>query len=81
MHNEEDLLDENDDDSCFLNEEQVPGALPRGQDVATLKVPELKRWLLCRRASLKGLSLKGLSLKGLKSDLIARYFNKFPYSK
>ena len=71
MRNEEDLLDQNDDDSCSLNEEQVPGASLRGRDVATLKVPELKRWLLCRRAS----------TKGLKSDLIARYFNEFPYTK
>ena len=66
MNNEEDLLDEDDDDSCFLNEEQVPGASLRGRDVATLKVPELKRWLQCRRAS----------TKGLKSDLVARYHNE-----
>ena len=37
MRNKEDLLDENDDDSCFLNEEQVPGTSLRGRDVATLK--------------------------------------------
>ena len=47
MRNKEDLLDEEDDDSCFLNEEQVAGALLRGRDVATLKVLELKRWLQC----------------------------------
>lgn len=33
-----------------------------GQDPATLTVPALKRWLLCR----------GASTKGRKSDLIAR---------
>ena len=66
MRNEEDLLDEDDDDSCFLNEEQVPGASLRGRDLATLKVPELKRWLQCRRAS----------TKGFKSDLVARYHNE-----
>ena len=69
MRNEEDLLDEDDDESCFLNEEQVPGASLRGQDVATLKVLELKRWLQCQRAS----------TKGLKSDWVARYHNESPY--
>ena len=44
------------------------GAL-RGRDVATLKVPELKRWLQCPRAS----------TKDLKSDLVARYHNESPY--
>ena len=52
MCNEEDLLDEDDDDSCFLNEEQVPGASLRGRDVAALKVPELKQWLQCQKACL-----------------------------
>ena len=37
MRNKEDLLDEEDDDSCFSNEEQVPDASLRGRDVATLK--------------------------------------------
>ena len=40
-------LDEDCDDSCFMNEEQVPGASLRGRDVALLKIPELKRWLQC----------------------------------
>ena len=65
----ENLLDKDDDDLCFLNEEQVPGASLRGQDVATLTVLELKRWLQCRRAS----------TKGLKRDLVARYHNESPY--
>ena len=69
MRNEEDLLDEDDDKSCFLNEEQVPGASLRGRDVATLKVPGLKQWLQCPRAS----------TKGLKSNLVARYHNESPY--
>ena len=47
----------------FLNEEQVPGASLRGRDVTTLKVPELKRWLQCRRASTKG--LKAIWLQGI----------------
>ena len=42
MRNKEDLLDENDDESCFLIEEQIPGSSLRGQDVAALKVLELK---------------------------------------
>ena len=42
MCNEEDLLDEDDDELCFLNEEQVPGASLRGQDVATLKSPGIE---------------------------------------
>ena len=55
MRNEEDSLDEDNEESCFLNEEQVPGASLRGRDVATLKVLELKRWLQCRRESTKDL--------------------------
>ena len=66
MRNEEDSLDEDDEESCFLNEEQVTGASLRGRDVATLKVSELKRWLQCRRES----------TKGFKSDLVARYHNE-----
>ena len=69
MRNEEDLLDEDNHESCFLNEEQVPGASLRGRDVAILNVLELKRWLQCQRAL----------TKGLKSDLVARYRNKSSY--
>jgi len=46
-----------------LREEDVPGASLGGRDVASLKMPELKRWLLCRRAS----------VKGKKADLVMRY--------
>ena len=71
MCNKEDLLDEDedDDDSVFLNEEQVPGVSLRGQDVVTLTVPELKQWLQCQRAS----------TKDLNRDLVARYHNESPY--
>ena len=53
---------DSDDDSMFLHEDDVPGTSLGGQDIGTLKIPELKRWLQCRRAS----------TKGLKADLIAR---------
>ena len=52
------------DDNIVLHEDEVPGASLRGRDVGSLKIPELKRWLQCRRAS----------TKGLKADLVARYF-------
>ena len=56
---------EDDDDSVFLSENDVPGASLGVRDVGALKIPELRRWLQCRRAS----------TKGLKADLIARYFD------
>ena len=52
-----------DDNDITLHEDEVPGASLRGRDVGSLKIPELKHWLQCRRAS----------SKGLKADLIARY--------
>ena len=52
-----------DKDSVILHEDEVPGASLKGRDVGSLKIPQLKRWLLCRRAS----------TKGLKADLVARY--------
>ena len=52
-----------DKDSVILREDEVPGASLKGRDVGSLKIPQLKRWLLCRRAS----------TKGLKADLVARY--------
>ena len=55
---------DSDDDSASLCEDDVPGASLDGRDVGALKIPELKRWLQCRRAS----------TKGLKADLIARYY-------
>lgn len=53
---------DSDDDSMFFHEDDVPGASLGGRDIGALKIPELKRWLQCRRAS----------TKGLKADLIAR---------
>ena len=46
-----------------LCEEDVPGASLQGRDPSELKIPELKRWLTCR----------GAPLKGKKADLVARY--------
>ena len=37
-----------------LTEDDVPGAALCGRNPAELKVPELKRWLMCRGASVKG---------------------------
>lgn len=54
---------DSDDNGVFLREDDVPGASLGGRDVGALKIPELKRWLQCRKAS----------TKGVKADLIARY--------
>ena len=54
-----------DEADLILHEDEVPGASLKGRDVGSLKIPELKRWLQCRRAS----------TKGLKADLVARYFH------
>ena len=43
-----------DKDSVILYEDEVPGASLKGCDVGSLKIPQLKRWVLCRRASTKG---------------------------
>ena len=43
-----------------LCEEDVPGASLTGRDPGTLKIPELKRWLQCR----------GASIRGKKADLV-----------
>jgi len=48
-----------------LREEDVPGTSLGGQEVAALKIAELKHWLQCRRAS----------VKGKKADLVVRYGN------
>ena len=40
----------------------VPGASLNGREPSALKIPELKRWLLCR----------GASVNGKKVDLILR---------
>ena len=49
--------------STKLQEKDIPGASLNGRDPDTLKVPELKRWLICR----------GASIRGNKPDLISRH--------
>ena len=55
-----------EDNSCtddeFLNEFDVPGAALNGREATSLTIPELKRWLQCRRAP----------TTGKKPDLVAR---------
>ena len=55
-----------EDSSCsddeFLNVFDVPGAALNGRDASSLTIPELKRWLQCRRAP----------TTGKKADLVAR---------
>ena len=57
---------ENDRDatnkSNYVSEKNVSGASLGGRDPTNLTLPELKRWLLCRNAS----------LKGKKADLVVR---------
>ena len=53
---------EGEDNTVHLREEDIPGASLGGREVIALKVAELKRWLQCRRAS----------VKGKKADLVAR---------
>ena len=43
-----------------VKESDIPGASLKDRDPIELKVPELKRWLQCR----------GASVKGKKTDLI-----------
>ena len=45
-----------------LKEEDIPGASLNGRDPGCLKVQELKRWLQCR----------GASVRGKKADLVKR---------
>ena len=54
--------DSNDLVSTKLQEKDIPGASLNGRDPNSLKVPELKRWLICR----------GASTRGNKPDLISR---------
>ena len=46
-----------------LQEKDIPGASLCDRDPSELKIPELKRWLACR----------GAPLKGKKADLVARF--------
>ena len=56
-------MNSDDDNGVTLCEDKVPSISLRGLDVGTLKIPELKHWLQCRRTS----------TKGLKADLVTRY--------
>ena len=50
------------DSQIWLNEKDVPGAALYGRDPSILTIPQLKRWLECRKAP----------TKGKKADLVAR---------
>ena len=52
----------NKEDRPVLNENDIPGASLGGRHPSSLKIPELKRWLVCRNAS----------TKGKKADLVLR---------
>ena len=52
----------NKENRAVFNESDIPGASLGGRDPSSLKIPELKRWLLCRNAS----------TKGKKADLVLR---------
>ena len=51
--------------SSCLRENVIPGASLGDRDPNSLKIPELKRWLICRNAS----------TKGKKADLVLRLAN------
>ena len=50
----------------FISERDIPGSGLNGRLPETLTVPELKRWLQCRNAS----------VKGKKADLVAQLVKK-----
>ena len=50
--------------SGSLSEADVPGVLLNGRRPEALKVPELKLWLACR----------GAPMKGNKADLVATHY-------
>ena len=52
--------------SACLCENDIPGASLGDRDPNALKIPELKRWLICRNAS----------TKGKKADLVSRQVNE-----
>ena len=52
--NPEERVESAGESSGFLAEDDVPGASLQERNPELLKVPELKRWLQCRRASTKG---------------------------
>ena len=51
-----------DVDELVLSENDVPGASLNGRKPEELTIPQLKRWLQCRNAS----------VKGKKADLVTR---------
>ena len=53
-----------------LTKNDIPGAALRGRNPTELKVPELKRWSICR----------GALVKGKKADLIVSYCLSRPCS-
>ena len=61
--------EKDDDEACssgaqrVLTENDIPGASLNGKNPKDLKIPQLKRWLQCRNAS----------VKGKKAELVARY--------
>ena len=57
----EECPEESDEDASLV-ESDIAGASLNGRKPEELTVPQLKRWLQCRKAS----------LKGKKSDLVAR---------
>ena len=50
----------------FISERDIPGSALNSRLPETLTVPELKRWLQCRNAS----------VKGKKANLVARLVKK-----
>ena len=44
----------NDATKPVVNENDIPGASLGGREPNSLKIPELKWWLICRNASMKG---------------------------
>ena len=52
--------------SVCLCENDIPGASLGDRDPNSLKIPELKHWLICRNAS----------TKGKKADLVSRQVNE-----
>lgn len=55
-------MEKKSDEEGILVESDVPGASFNGKKAEEVTVPQLKRWLQCRKAS----------TKGKKSDLVAR---------
>ena len=54
----------------YMDSENIPGVSLNGRATNSLKIPELKRWLDCR----------GASIKGNKADLVLRYCYRFHYT-